>query len=229
MNFNGPINYAQESNLFSRVFAWMFLALSISAIPAYFIGMNAVAKNFIQQNGYVLLLLFLVQIGLVVALSFSIQKISYATALSLFLLYALTMGLTLSTIFVTFTFSSILTTFLVTASMFAAMSLYGYFTRTDLSSMGSFLIMGVIGLIIAMLVNIFFKSPAVDYVISAIGVLIFTLLTAYDVQKIKYLAQQLRGDHQSMGKIAIIGALTLYLDFINLFLFLLRLLGRQKE
>jgi FtsH-binding integral membrane protein len=165
----------------------------------------------------------------VLLLSLLINRISFAAAAGLFLVYAVSLGLTLSAIFLVYTYSSIFSTFLVASGMFGAMALYGYFTKADLSAMGSFLFMALIGLILGGLVNMFFKSESFNYVLSAIGVIVFTLLTAYDVQKIKQMASGLYEDSDSMAKASILGALTLYLDFVNLFLYLLQIMGRRRE
>lgn len=228
-NYSGPTYYAQESNLMYRVYAWMCAALAITAATAYYVSTSPAILNFIFSKPFVPIVLIIVQLGLVVALSFLIERISLATAVTLFILYSISMGLTLSAIFLVYQLTSIFATFLVTSGMFGAMAIYGYFTKADLSSMGSFLFMGLIGLIIGGLVNMFLKSASFQYVLSAIGVLVFTLLTAYDVQKIKNIMQERAADRETMGKIALIGALTLYLDFVNLFLFLLQFMGRRKD
>ncbi|NTJ43328.1 Bax inhibitor-1/YccA family protein [Agrobacterium larrymoorei] len=170
----------------------------------------------------------LAPLGLVFFLSFRIQKMSVPAAQATFWGYAALMGLSLSSIFLVYTGESIVQTFFVTAASFGALSLYGYTTKKDLSGMGSFLIMGLFGLIIASIVNIFLQSSAMGFAISAIGVLIFAGLTAYDTQKIKEMYFE-GDDTASMGRKAIMGALTLYLDFINLFTFLLQFLGNRDE
>lgn len=159
-----------------------------------------------------------------------INKLSAASAQLFFYAYAAVMGLSLSSIFLVFTGSSIAQTFLITAIAFAALSLYGYTTKKNLSGFGTFLMMGVIGLVVAMIVNIFLQSPALMFAISALGVLIFAGLTAYDTQNIKntYLEHAHMGDSEWLGKAAIMGALQLYLDFINLFMFLLSFMGNRE-
>lgn len=228
-NYSGPTYYARETNLMYRVYAWMCLALALTAGTAYYVAMTPAILNAIFSNQIMVMVLFLAQIALVIVLSTMINRMSFAMALSLFLLYALSLGLTLSAIFITFKISSIFATFLVTAGMFGAMAIYGYFTKADLTAMGSFLFMALIGLIIAGLVNLFLKSESFQYVISAAGVLIFTLLTAYDVQKIKHMTEEMLGDRETMAKATLLGALVLYLDFINLFLYLLQFMGRRKD
>lgn len=170
----------------------------------------------------------LAPIGLVFFLSFRIASMSVAAAQTTFWIYAGLMGLSLSSVFLVFTGQSVVQTFFITAASFGALSLYGYTTKKDLSGMGSFLIMGVFGLLIAMVVNIFLQSSALQFAISAIGVLVFAGLTAYDTQKIKEM--YFDGDDALVaGRKAIMGALTLYLDFINLFTFLLQFLGNRNE
>lgn len=170
----------------------------------------------------------LAPLAFVMVLSFGIHRMSFATAQLVFWTYCGAMGLSMASIFLVFTGSSIALTFFVTASTFLAMSLYGYTTKADLSKMGSFLIMGVLGLVIASLVNIFLQSSALQFAISAIGVLVFTGLTAYDTQRLKEEYAE-HYDRETSGKIALMGALTLYLDFVNLFQFLLQFLGQRDE
>ena len=170
----------------------------------------------------------LAPLAFVMVLSFGINRLSFGTAQMIFWAYCGVMGLSLSTIFLVFTGASIALTFFVTASTFLAMSLYGYTTKTDLSKMGSFLIMGLIGIVIASLVNIFMASSALQFAISVAGVLIFTGLTAYDTQRLKEVYAD-NYDHETSGKLALMGALTLYLDFVNLFMFLLHFLGQRDE
>jgi FtsH-binding integral membrane protein len=172
-------------------------------------------------------IVMLAPLGMVFFLSFRVQSMSIATAQTAFWVFAGLMGLSLSSIFLVYTSASIVQTFFITAAAFGALSLYGYTTQRDLTGMGSFLIMGVFGLIIAMVVNIFLGSPALQFAISALGVLIFSGLTAYDTQKIKEM--YFEGDDVLVtGRKAIMGALTLYLDFINLFTFLLHFLGNRE-
>ncbi|MBI1403488.1 MAG: BAX inhibitor (BI)-1/YccA family protein [Porphyrobacter sp.] len=172
-------------------------------------------------------LVMLAPLGFVLAMSFGLNKMSQGTLNVLFWSYAAVMGLSLSTIFLVYTGQSIATTFFATAGAFAGLSLYGYTTKKDLSGFGSFLVMGVIGLIIASLINLFVQSTAFSFVISALGVLIFAGLTAYDTQRLKEQYTYLRGT-EFMGKAVIMGALNLYLDFINLFMFLLRFMGSRE-
>ncbi len=173
--------------------------------------------------------LIILQLGLVFVISGMVNRLSGTMATGLFMLYSALTGLTLSSIFIAYTYSSIASTFVVTAGMFGAMSLYGYTTKRDLSGFGSMLFMGLIGIVLASLVNIWLKSPALMWAITYIGVLVFVGLTAYDTQKLKAMGEQLNADDKdSFRKYAIVGALTLYLDFINLFLMLLRIFGNRR-
>ncbi|MBS1986855.1 Bax inhibitor-1/YccA family protein [Candidatus Dependentiae bacterium] len=217
-------------NFMYGVYGWMSVGLATTAGVAYAISTSPTLMKAIFTNSWITIGLFLFQIGLVVALSGFITKMNPATASLLFLAYAAAMGVTLSSIFLVYSLPSIYATFFVTAGMFGSMALYGYVTKADLTQMGYIAGMAVWGLILALLVNMFWKNSGFELVISAVGVIIFTLLTAYDTQKIKQIAQQMIYSRQDVGGIAIIGALTLYLDFINMFLFLLRILGqREKE
>ncbi len=197
------------------LFLTALIAFLTIATPALF---AAVVGNKLIFYG-----LMIGELVLVVALSAAINRLSASFATLMFLAYSALNGITLSVIFLVYTADSIADTFFVTAAMFGAMSAYGYFTRRDLTSWGSFLFMGLIGVVIASLVNIFVRSSSVSWIISAIGAIVFTGLTAYDTWKIKALAI-----HGGGRKPAILGALTLYLDFINLFLMLLRLVGRRR-
>jgi FtsH-binding integral membrane protein len=161
-------------------------------------------------------------------MSFGVQRMASSTLQMLFWAFAAVMGLSLSTIFITYTGASIAQTFFATAAAFLGLSLYGYTTKRDLSGFGTFLIMGVVGLIVAMVINMFLRSPGLDLAISAIGVLIFAGLTAYDTQKIKSMYFAVAGYGEAMAKSAVMGALQLYLDFINMFLFLLRFMGDRR-
>ncbi len=178
-------------------------------------------------SGPLTIVLFLGTLGLVFFLSFRIDKLQAGTALMLFMAYAALLGLMLSSVFLQYTGVSITRTFFIAAASFGALSLYGYTTQRDLSPIGSFLIMGLFGLIIAMLVNLFLKSSGLDFAISAIGVLIFAGLTAWDTQKIKEM-YDVNDDGTVAGRKTVMGALTLYMDFINLFLFMLRFLGDRR-
>ena len=179
------------------------------------------------MGGYSPIILMLATLGLVFFISFRIDRLQYTTAFGLFMLYAALLGAALSTIFVQYTGTSITQVFFISAASFGALSLYGYTTQRDLSPFGAFLIMGLFGLIIASLVNIFLKSSGLDWVISVIGVGVFAGLTAYDTQRIKEMYSS-TDDDSTLGRKAVMGALSLYLDFINLFMMLLRLVGDRR-
>jgi FtsH-binding integral membrane protein len=190
-------------------------------------GVDSLAFRVFTGGGLLAWLIILSPLAIVFTMSFGINRISTGTARLLYWTYAVLMGLSLSTIFFVYDLGSIATAFFATAAGFAGLSLWGYTTKKDLSGMGTFLVMGLFGLIVAMLINVFLQNPAMDLAISAIGVLIFAGLTAYDTQKIKEMYYV--GDDGSVaGRKAIMGALSLYLDFINLFLMLLRLFGDRR-
>jgi FtsH-binding integral membrane protein len=213
----------------AKVFNWMAVGLGITGLVAYATAATGLAVHII--NSPLFIVLAIGTIGLVFFLSARIDKIQAATASALFVLYSVLNGLFFSALFLRYTGSSIAGTFVITAAMFGAMALYGLVTKRDLSGWGSFLFMGLIGLIIASIVNIFLKSPAVYWVTSMIGVLIFTGLTAYDVQKIKKMGEDgiMAQGQEAIAKGSIMGALALYLDFINLFLMLLRVFGGSRN
>ena len=213
---------------FQKVFGWMFLGLLVSAAASFLVVTNDSLILLIFGNRMVFYGLIIAELGMVFFLAFLIKRISSQVAIVLFLLYSLSTGLTLSVIFFVFDLSSIVIIFFVAAAMFGIMSVYGYFTKTDLTTIGQFLIMALIGLVISALINMFLKNSTFDYIISFAGVLIFTGLTAYDVQRIKKMSEEASDSDENTTKIAIIGALNLYLDFINLFLSLLELFGRRK-
>jgi hypothetical protein len=209
-----------------RVYGYMAGGLALTGIVAY----GAAASGFYQSiaSTPLIWLVMLAPLGFVLALSFGIQRMSAATAMLLFWIYAAVMGLSLGSIFLVFTGTSIARVFFITAATYGAMSLYGYTTRTDLSRFGSFLMMGLIGIVIASLVNIFVGSNTLQFVISIVGVIVFVGLTAYDTQRIKEM--YLESDTSEIaGKKAVLGALALYLDFINLFMMLLQLLGQRRQ
>ena len=212
-----------------KVYGWMAGALLLTAGTAYFVASSEYLVRLIFTNPFILFGLFIAQIGIVMYLSAFLTRMSYSTAIGSFLAYALLNGVTLSAIFLVYTYTSIAMAFFISAGMFGVMALYGYYTRSDLTSIGNLATMGLVGIIIAMLINMFLQNPMIDYVVSLIGVAVFTLLIAYDSQKIKHLAYTLLGQGETASKVAIIGALSLYLDFINLFLFILRLLGKRRE
>ncbi|KRR07321.1 hypothetical protein CQ12_00590 [Bradyrhizobium jicamae] len=209
-----------------RIYGYMAGGLALTGLVAYL----AAASGFYQSIAATPLiwLVMLAPLGFVLVLSFGIQRMAAGTAMLLFWLYAAVMGLSLGGIFLVFTGESIARVFFITAATFGAMSLYGYTTRSDLSRFGSFLMMGLIGIVIASLVNILIGSSALQFAISIIGVIVFVGLTAYDTQRIK--AMYLESDSGEIaGKKAVLGALALYLDFINLFMMLLQLFGHRRD
>jgi FtsH-binding integral membrane protein len=222
-----------------RIYNYMAAGVALTGVVSYLAFNAAAVTNEAGQitgltpfgqaifGGPLMIVLFLGTLGMVFFLSFRINKLQVGTALTLFMVYAGLLGLMLSSIFMTYTGASITRTFFISAASFGALSLYGYTTQRDLSPIGSFLIMGLFGLILAMVVNIFLRSTGLDFAISAIGVLIFAGLTAWDTQKIKEM-YSVNDDGTVAGRKAVMGALTLYLDFINLFLFLLRFMGDRR-
>jgi len=222
-----------------RVYNYMAAAVALTGAVAWATFNAAVTTDAAGQivgltgfgqaifNGPAMIVLMLGTLGLVFFISFRINRLQYTTALGLFMLYAGLLGVTLSSIFLAYTGASITRVFFVSAASFGALSLYGYTTQRDLTAIGSFLIMGLFGIIIASLVNIFLKSSGLDFVISAVGVLVFAGLTAWDTQKIKEMYNSM-DDAGTLGRKAVMGALSLYLDFINLFLMLLRLFGDRR-
>ncbi|MCK4837958.1 MAG: Bax inhibitor-1/YccA family protein [Desulfobulbaceae bacterium] len=222
---------SQASTIFlAKVFNWMAIGLGITAIVAFLVANSASAQNLIFGNKIIFYGLIFGELGMVIYLSARIEQISAARATTLFILYSALNGATLSAVLLLYTATSVASAFVVAAGMFGAMAIYGTVTKKDLTSMGSFMFMGLIGMIIASVVNIFMGSALISWVVSAIGVVVFTGLTAYDVQKIsRYGAGGIMDSGEAViKKGAIMGALTLYLDFINLFLSLLRLMGDRR-
>jgi uncharacterized protein len=220
----------EASTIFlAKVFNWMAMGLGITGVIAWFTASSGLAAQLVQ--GPMFMILLFAELGLVFYLSARIEKIQPGTATGLFIGYAALNGLTLSMVFLAYTGSSIAATFFITAGMFGAMAVYGLVTKRDLSGMGSFLFMGLIGIIIASVVNIFLKSSSLYWAISLIGVFVFVGLTAYDVQKIKKMGEDgiMQQGEGAIQKGAIMGALALYLDFINLFLMLLRFFGGGRD
>lgn len=214
----------------TQVYQWMTAGLAVTAGTAWFVAGTPSIQQAIFSSSWIFIGLIIAQLGLVVALSAAVQKMSSAAATGVFLLYSALTGLTLSSVFIVYPIGSITNAFVVTAGTFLAMSVYGTVTKRDLTAMGSFLTMGLIGIIIAMVVNFFLKSSMMDFIISCVGVLVFTGLTAYDTQKIKeFGANAPLDDATAMRRGVILGSLTLYLDFINLFLMILRLFGGNRD
>ena len=222
-----------------RVYNYMAAAVALTGVVAYATFSAAVVTDAAGKitsltpfgqaifSGPLSIVLLLGTLGLVFFISFRINRLQYTTAMTLFMVYAALLGVTLSSIFLAYTGASIMRVFFISAASFGALSLYGYTTQRDLSAMGSFMIMGLFGIIIASLVNIFLKSSGLEWAISVLGVGIFAGLTAYDTQRIKEMYDAM-DDDGTMGRKAIMGALSLYLDFINLFLMLLRLVGDRR-
>ena len=215
--------------LMRKVYMWMTMALAITGITAYYVAHSETLLTAIFTNQAVFWALVIEELGLVIGLSAAINKLSLTTATLMFVLYSLINGATMSFIFLAYTASSVTNVFLITAGTFAAMAAFGYFTKVDLTSMGKILMMALIGIIIATIVNIFTKSEGLTVILNYAGVLVFVGLTAYDSQKIKQMLQMAPDASEGSQKIALLGALSLYLDFINLFLYLLRLFGSRRD
>ena len=224
---NLSIAQIEERTFIGKVYRWMGVGLFLTAITAYFVASSESMVNMLASNSILFFGLLIAEFGLVIYLSARIQKMSAETATAAFIIYSVLNGITLSLLLLVYTGASVASTFFTTALTFSAMSAYGYFTKRDLTTMGSYLQMGLIGLIIASVINIFWANGTMYWIISYVGVLLFVGLTAYDTQKIKKMETMVEGV-QVTQKMAIMGALTLYLDFINLFLMLLRILGDRK-
>ncbi len=212
----------------TKVYNWMAVALLLTGLVAYFTAGSEMLIQAIVGNRILFFGLIIGELFLVGYISKRINRISAYNATLLFSLYAILNGLTFAVIFLVYTSESISSTFLITAGTFGAMSLYGYFTKQDLTKLGNIAFMALIGIIIASIVNFFMQSEMMQWIISYLGVAIFVALTAYDTQKLKTIAENGFTNEENMEKSAILGALTLYLDFINLFLFLLRIFGNRK-
>ena len=213
----------------AQVYGWMTCGLLLTAFVSWFAARTPAVMELVFANRITFFGLIIAQLALVFVLSGMVQRMSGAVATALFMLYSALTGLTMASIFLVYTYSSIASTFFVTAGMFGAMSFYGYTTKRDLSRFGSLLFMALIGILLASLVNFWLKSPALMWAITYIGVVVFVGLTAYDTQKLKAMGEQLNADDKDgFRKYAIVGALTLYLDFINLFLMLLRIFGNRR-
>lgn len=212
-----------------QVYLWMCVALGVTAVAAYAVGSNEQLMMFFFANTISYIVLIFALFGLVIYLSARIHTMSASTATTLFMVYSGVMGITLAPVTLVYTQASIASTFVITAGMFGGMSVYGMVTKKDLTSMGSFLMMGLWGIILASLVNIFLQNSMMEFVISLVGVIVFAGLTAYDTQKIRKMGESAPlDDATAIRRGALLGALTLYLDFINLFLMLLRLFGERR-
>ncbi len=213
--------------LMPKVFIWLTLALAITALTAFVVASNPALLNMIFGSKIAFWGIIIAEFALVIYVSSRLDKMSLTTATALFVLYSVLNGATLSLIFIAFSLTSLTKVFLITAGTFAVMAIIGLTTKKDLSSIGSICFMALIGLIIASVVNLFMRSGTLDFIISGVGVLVFVGLTAYDTRKIKASLQEVDNQSETAGKIALMGAFSLYLDFINLFLYLLRFFGRR--
>ena len=221
---------AVSKSFVSNVFAYMSLALAISGALAYLFGTTDLIFSLVNKSGMTMLgwIVMLAPFGFILAMNFGFNKMSFTTLLAVFLGYAAVMGISLSFIFLVYDLGIITKVFFITAGLFGAMAFIGYTTKTDLTKFGGILMMAVIGIVIASVVNMFMKSSQMDYIISCVGVLVFTGLTAYDVQKIKRIGAGVEFGTAEASKLALMGALSLYLDFVNLFMFLLRVFARRN-
>lgn len=218
---------ATDANFLRRVFAWMFTGLVITGVVSAVVGSSESLMQEVNTNSALVIGVIIAQLALVLVLIFALPRISPALGVALFFLYAATVGVTFAMIFQLYTTESVYTTFGITALMFGSLAAWGYFTDIDLTRLGPILIGALIGLILATIVNIFFASSTLYWITTYAGVIIFAGLTAYDMQKLKKISEQ--GVSGTDGqRLSIYGALSLYLDFINLFLFLLRIFGQQR-
>jgi len=215
--------------LMRKVYLWMTLALVITGFTAYYVATSETLMTALVTNQILFWGLAIGELALVIGLSAAINKLSLTTATLMFVLYSVINGVTMSFIFLAYTASSITNVFFITAGTFAVMALFGYFTKTDLTSMGKILMMALIGIIIATIVNFFTKSEGLTVILNYLGVLVFVGLTAYDSQKIKQMLMMAPDAGEGAQKLALLGALSLYLDFINLFLYLLRIFGAKRD
>lgn len=225
--FGSQADVAQNTFI-TKVYGWMALALAVTGLTAWWVATTPSVLQAIYSSRAVMWILLIAEFGLVFAISGAIQRISSSTARLLFFVYAVVNGLTLSFIFLVYTSTSIATTFFITAGTFALMSIFGYVTKSDLTRAGNMLFMVLIGVVLASLVNIFLKSSTLGWIITIAGIIVFVGLVAYDTQKIKQFAQAAY-DPETGRKLAVISALSLYLDFINLFLLLLNLFGGGRR
>lgn len=213
--------------LMRKTYLWMTMALVITGLTAYVVATNQTITTFLALHHQLIWVLLIAELGLVIGLNAAINKLSLPVATLMFITYAVLNGVTFSSLFYVYTMGSLATTFLITAGTFGAMSAVGFFTKVDLSSIGKILLMALIGLIIATVVNLFVQSSALEMILSYVGVLVFVGLTAYDTQKIKQMFMMAPDAGATTQKYALIGALMLYLDFVNLFLYLLRIFGKR--
>lgn len=236
-NLSGSNTFTQSNSnvktFMSNVFSWMFLALIVTSVAAWWFASDlTLLRMLVTEEGKMSILgwvVMLAPIGFVLLMSFAFNKLSYTTLIILFITYAALVGISMSFILLAYTLSSVFLTFAITAGMFGTMAVVGYTTKSDLTSFGKIMMMGLVGIIIATIVNMFMQSSMLNYIISYVGVAVFTGLTAYDVQKLKMIGEGTTYGDENTKKLSILGALTLYLDFINLFLMLLRLFGDRRN
>jgi uncharacterized protein len=236
-NLSGSGTYTQTNSnvksFMSNVFSWMFLALIVTSVAAWWFASDlTLLRMLVTEEGKMSILgwvVMLAPLGFVLLMSFAFNRLSYTTLIILFITYAALVGISMSFILLAYTLSSVFMTFAITAGMFGTMAVVGYTTKTDLTSFGKIMMMGLVGIIIATIVNMFMQSSMLNYIISYVGVAVFTGLTAYDVQKLKMIGEGTTYGDENTKKLSILGALTLYLDFINLFLMLLRLFGDRRN
>lgn len=221
-----PVSVA--SRFLTRVYGWMAVGLLVTAAVAYYTTTNQSLRQLIFGNRLVFIGLIIAELALVVWISGLVGKMSASTASAVFLFYSALNGLTLSAVFLVYTAGSLGSTFLVTGATFGAMTAYGFVTKRSLDGLGSFAMMGLIGVILAGVVNMFLRNSMLEFVVSCVGVIVFVALTAYDTRKLKQMAESVDADSEDGRKGAVRGALALYLDFVNLFLFLLRLFGQRR-
>ncbi len=217
------------SGFMYRVYGLMTAAFAITGLTAHYVAYTPALFKPLFANPWAVFGIFFLQLMLVVALTVLLPRMNFVVATVLFFVYSASLGLVLSVVFLRFDIASIYVAFLSSALTFAAMAVYGYFTHSDLSGMGTFLLMGLMGLIMGLFINMFVQSSMFDLVLSSFGVIIFVALTAYDTQRIKSIGRLMIADGQPLSKAAVLGALTLYLDFINLFLYMLQLTGRRRD
>lgn len=218
---------SKVSAYFTQVYGWMAAALGVSGLVAWFTSSSGLLIKTMMTNPGLFYAAMIAEVGLVIVLTFMLHRMSLPVAILMFVAYSAFTGFTLSTIFLVYTTASIVTTFVLTASVFGVMAVYGLFTHRNLGAWGGFLLMSLFGMILASLLNLFLKSPMVDWMMTYAGIVVFSGLAAYDHQKLKAMYLMSGGD--SMGRLAIYGALNLYLDFINLFLSLLRAFGNGNR
>lgn len=225
LDYAAPANQAMV-RFFNAVYAWMCVGLAVTASVAY---MVARSPDLVLSFAHSWFILFIVEIGLVIAITTAVNKISANVATLLFVLFSAVNGLTLSVIFLLYAKSALASAFIISAGTFGAMSAYGMLTKQDLTAMGRIMMMLLLGLVIASVVSLFWHNSAMQVAMNYLGVVVFVALTAYDTQKLKMIAEQTRNDSALAARLSIVGSLVLYLDFINLFLFILRIMGDRRK